>query len=89
MVSQTDLVKLVGRDAAALDAVTAGDLMTAGLAKLERGDNVATAANLFMLNRFHALPVVDGDKIVGMLTTLDLVKLIDQEEVELKDYAES
>ena len=89
LISQTDLTKLIGRDPADFASMTAKDLMTEGLAKLDTSDNVATAANLFMLNRFHALPVVEGERIVGMVTTLDLVKLIDQEEVELEDYKEA
>jgi CBS domain-containing protein len=86
IVSQTDITKLVMKSEAEINALTVGDIMVKGLAKLDQIDTVATAANLFMLNRFHALPVVEGDKIVGMLTTLDLIKLIDKEEVELEDY---
>lgn len=64
------------------------DLMTSGLAKLEADDTVRTAANLFSLNRFHALPVVsDTNKLLGILTTLDLMKFLDQEQVKLGDYS--
>ena len=87
IISQSDLLKTLGRTFAELAEVRAGELMTTGLAKVEPTDSVGTAASLFMLNRFHALPVVDGDKIVGIVTTLDLIKLIDTEAVELKDYA--
>lgn len=61
-------------------------IMTSHLAKLEPDDNVRTAANVFALNKFHALPVVEGDKIVGILTTLDLIRLMDEEKVNLSDY---
>ncbi|MEL6393980.1 MAG: CBS domain-containing protein [Bacteroidota bacterium] len=40
------------------------------------------------MNRFHALPVVEDDKPVGILTTHDLIKLLDAETVELKDYSD-
>jgi len=89
LISQTDITNLVMKNEAQIKVLDVGDIMTTGLAKLEQTDTVATAANLFMLNRFHALPVVDGDKIIGMLTTLDLIKLIDSEEVELEDYKEA
>lgn len=89
LISQTDITKMVMKSEAEIKAINVGEVMTTGLAKLEQTDTVAIAANLFMLNRFHALPVVDGDKIVGMLTTLDLIKLIDSEEVELEDYKEA
>lgn len=62
------------------------EIMTTGVAKLEPTDTVRTAANLFTLNKFHALPVVEEGKLVGILTTLDLVRLIDQEEIRLEDY---
>jgi len=89
LVSQTDITNLVMKNEDQIKALNVGDIMTTGLAKLEQTDTVATAANLFMLNRFHALPVIEGDKIIGMLTTLDLIKLIDNEEVELEDYKEA
>lgn len=64
-----------------------GDLMTKGLAKLETDDTIRTAANLFTLNKFHALPVVDAEgKLLGIITTLDLIKFLDSEPVELSDY---
>ena len=86
LISQTDITNLVMKSEDQIKALGVGDIMVTGLAKLEQTDTVATAANLFMLNRFHSLPVVEGDKIIGMLTTLDLIKLIDSEEVELEDY---
>lgn len=89
LISQTDITHLVMKSEDQIKALTVGEIMTTGLAKLEKSDTVGTAANLFMLNRFHALPVVEGDKIVGMLTTLDLIKLIDSEEVELEDYKDA
>ncbi|MEM1358812.1 MAG: CBS domain-containing protein [Bacteroidota bacterium] len=82
--SLTDLLKVTDILTA---TTTVGGLMTSHLAKLEPSDNVRTAANLFAMNRFHALPVVEGDKLVGILTTLDLIKLMDREKVRLEDYA--
>lgn len=83
MLSQTDFLKLLGQDH---ETMVVKDIMTPRLAKLETDDTLRTAANLFAMNRFHALPVVDGKKLVGILTTLDLIQMIDQERIELKDY---
>ncbi|TXF91056.1 CBS domain-containing protein [Neolewinella aurantiaca] len=63
------------------------EIMTSHVAKLEPTDTVRTAANLFCMNKFHALPVIEDGKLAGILTTLDLVRLIDQEEIRLEDYA--
>ncbi len=83
ILSQSDFLKTLDFDAS---ATTAGELMTDHLAKLEPGDTIRTAANVFALNKFHALPVVEGEKLVGILTTLDLIRLMDREEVRLEDY---
>lgn len=82
MLSQSDYLKAHGQDFS-----TVGELMTKGLAKLDADDTVRTAANLFTLNKFHALPIVTaGDHLVGIVTTLDLIKLMDREDIELSDY---
>ncbi len=83
ILSHSDFLKLVGRESGQLSA---GDMMVTKLAKLSADDNIRTVANVFSLNKFHALPVVDGNKLIGIITTHDLIKLIDDEKVELKDY---
>jgi CBS domain-containing protein len=65
---------------------TVGSIMTSGMAKLEPTDSLRTAVNLFALNRFHALPVVEGERLVGILTTLDIIRLMDRQETRLEDY---
>lgn len=86
IISQTDLLKLLGKTFGELADTHASDIMTAGVAKVDSTDTVGTVAALFALNRFHALPVVDDGRLVGIVTTIDLIKLIDTEEVELEDY---
>lgn len=83
VLSHADFLKLANPGAG---LHTVKEIMTSGIAKLEPTDTVRTAANLFTLNKFHALPVVEGDKLVGILTTLDLIRLIDAEEIRLEDY---
>lgn len=83
MLSHADFLKLSSPGSG---LGTVNDIMTPNLAKLEPSDTVRTAANLFTLNKFHALPVVDGETLVGILTTLDLIRLIDEEEIRLEDY---
>ncbi len=50
------------------------DIMSKKLVKLEPDDKVGTAAELFLDNRFHALPVVKDDMLVGMVTTFDVLR---------------
>ncbi len=83
MLSHSDFLKLNDRGTG---LHTVKEIMTPHIASLEPTDTIRTAANLFMLNKFHALPVQEGEKLIGMLTTLDLIRLIDEEEIRLEDY---
>lgn len=69
-----------------LRAWKAEDIMTSKLAKIESKDPISLAIDLFKLNRFHALPVVDDKKLVGILTTYDIIEAISTEPVKLTDY---
>ena len=63
------------------------EIMTKQLAKLEATDPIRTALEVFKLNRFHALPVVEnGDDLIGMITTHDIIIALSEEEIELEDY---
>ncbi|MEL6394204.1 MAG: CBS domain-containing protein, partial [Bacteroidota bacterium] len=50
ILSERDLLRIIDVDQASRQKMTVSDLMTKGLAKLERSDNVRTAANVFSLN---------------------------------------
>jgi acetoin utilization protein AcuB len=49
-------------------------VMTTKLATLESIDKVGTAAEIFLAHLFHAIPIVDNDKLVGIVTTHDVLK---------------
>ena len=50
------------------------DIMSKKLVKIEPDDKVGTAAELFLDNRFHALPVVKDEMLVGLVTTFDVLR---------------
>ena len=54
-------------------SLLAGEVMSANATVLSPDDSISYAANLFNRNKFHALPVVVGEKLVGMVTTYDLI----------------
>lgn len=83
IISHADFLKLPERGSG---TETVSAIVSPKLVKLEPTDTVRTAANLFTLNKFHAIPVVEGNKLVGILTTLDLIRLMDQEQIRLEDY---
>jgi len=59
--------------------------MTSELITVAPEDNLAKVYKIFRANRIHHLPVVEGKKLVGILTTYDLFKL----EKSLIDYGET
>ena len=52
---------------------TAEDIMTMGLGKVESSDTISIALEVFKTNLFRALPVVDKDELVGIITTYDII----------------
>lgn len=51
-----------------------GNVMTKILATIESTDKVGTAAEVFMEHLFHALPVVDNGRLVGIVTSFDVLR---------------
>jgi CBS domain-containing protein len=51
--------------------------------KISSDITIKSVAEILAKNEFHALPVVDGDELVGIVTTTDLLLyLINQYEIE-------
>ncbi|MGB5032554.1 MAG: CBS domain-containing protein [Saprospiraceae bacterium] len=56
--------------------------MTRELITVNQDDSLQKVKDILINNRIHHVPVVDGKKLVGLVTTYDLFKL----NVEHKDY---
>lgn len=41
---------------------------------VEASDSIEDAAEMFINKNFHALPVVENDKLVGIVTTTDMIR---------------
>ena len=67
-----------------LSGLVAKDIMTANPMELDPDDTIGLAADIFLANRFHALPIVEDDVLLGILTTHDLLKFCFASEVEEK-----
>ena len=67
-----------------LKVYRAEEIMTSGLAKVEATDRVNVVLEVFKENLFHALPVVDGEELVGIITTFDIIRAVADEPVEKK-----
>lgn len=57
-----------------LQTATVSDIMTKRLGKVESTDRLNVVVEIFILNRFHALPVVDDGELVGIITPYDILK---------------
>lgn len=64
----------------------ADEIMTKGLAKVDSNEPIRNLLEVFLVNRFHAVPIVDDGELVGIVTTFDLIKMMASEPVTLEDY---
>lgn len=76
---------------ARLRAYKAEDIMTKGLAKLTPNQRINVALEIFLENRFHAIPVVEekSGELVGIVTTFDIIKALASEEVTARQILDS
>lgn len=52
----------------------AEDIMTADPITLDTEDTIGLAADIFLLNKIHSIPVLNGDQLSGIITNHDLIK---------------
>lgn len=91
MLSYTDLLRISFADATdddgmevettIYDMFSLEQVMTNQVVFLKVDDYVKDAAEIFTKADFHALPVLDGDSLVGIVTTTDVIKYL------LKQYS--
>lgn len=63
-----------------LNNYTAAEIMTRGLAKLEPQDRINVALEIFKENLFHAIPIVENGRLVGILTSFDIIHALAEED---------
>ncbi|OBX21019.1 MULTISPECIES: CBS domain-containing protein [Bizionia] len=89
MLSYTDLLRISFADAVdeeddSVDTVvynmfTIEQVMAKNIVSVPSTTTIKEVAEILAVKEFHALPVVDNDKLVGIVTTTDLINyLIDQ-----------
>ncbi|MNS57590.1 inosine 5'-monophosphate dehydrogenase [compost metagenome] len=65
-----------GTDEAILDMLTVPQVMTSKPRTLTSETTIRDLAEIFTLEEFHALPVVDNGELKGIVTTTDVVKYL-------------
>lgn len=89
LVSFTDLMKInmviSGADERSIDTIidqqfTITDIMTSKITKINSAETIRQASELLIKGHFHSLPVVDNDdNIVGIITSTDLIKYLNDQ----------
>ena len=84
MLSKTDLQKISfvntidgdGLTTAMYENLSIDQVMTKDITTVNQDDTILDVATILSKNEFHALPVTDGENLVGIVTTTDLVKFL-------------
>ena len=58
-----------------LDSQLAKDVMTSKLITVTPEDTIKTVVDIFYGNKIHALPVLENEFLVGIITPYDLIRL--------------
>lgn len=62
------------RDLDKLTAQTAAELASIDVVTVTPSDSVSSAAEIMSSKKLHALPVVEGKKLVGMVSRIDIIR---------------
>lgn len=84
IVSERDIMRSLAANGARTLEMTAGQLMTRALQIAHPETTVAEAMRMMTAGRFRHLPVMDGDRLVGLISIGDVVKArIMQQDMEV------
>lgn len=62
------------RDLDKITAQTAAELASTDIVTVSPSDTVSTAAEIMSSKKLHALPVVEGKKLVGIVSRIDIIR---------------
>lgn len=65
---------------------TASEIMIKGVAKMEPTDRINVSLEIFKENLFHAIPVVDNETLIGIITPLDIIKHLAEDKGATNEY---
>ncbi|HET6198329.1 MAG TPA: CBS domain-containing protein [Acetobacteraceae bacterium] len=82
IVSERDVVRCLAANGAQTLEMTAGQLMTRALQVAHPETTVAEAMTMMTVGRFRHMPVVEGGRLVGLISIGDVVKarIMEQED---------
>ncbi len=74
LIEQADVPDFI--EDALLERLLVRELMTTGVVSIEPESDIREAAQLMIENKYGCLPVVEGGRLVGILTESDFVRLM-------------
>lgn len=74
ILSERDLVGAIGREGPAALSRTVGDVMSKKVATCDLNDSIGELMDRMTEGRFRHLPVVEGGKMIGIVSIGDVVK---------------
>lgn len=90
ILSERDIVRVVGEHGAAALDETVRDVMTRKVVSCKPSDTVGAIMEKMTSGKFRHLPVIEGDRIVGLISIGDVVKSrlreFEHEQEALRDY---
>jgi CBS domain-containing protein len=87
IVSEADLLSLETGQVAAAGGTpphSAGEVMRQSVYTLTGDTDATAAARLMLRHRLKSVPVVDGDRVVGMVTRRDLLRLLARSDEDIR-----
>lgn len=70
-----------------MNHIKVSEAMTEDPLFLDPSDSIGLAADIILSNKFHSLPIVEGDKLMGIVTSHDLLRFA-FERIPLEEYGE-
>ncbi len=64
----------LARELQKMTAQTAGEIFSTDVVTVSPSDLVSTAADIMSSRKLHTLPVVDGRKLVGIVSRIDIIR---------------
>ncbi|WP_024516888.1 CBS domain-containing protein [Bradyrhizobium sp. Tv2a-2] len=74
ILSERDIVRVLGERGAAVLEEPVSNVMTRRVVNCRPNDTVSAIMEMMTLGKFRHLPVVDGDRVVGLISIGDVVK---------------
>jgi CBS domain-containing protein len=90
ILSERDIVRVLGERGAAVLDEPVGGVMTRKVVSCKQSDTVAAIMEMMTLGKFRHLPVVEGERVVGLISIGDVVKWrvreYEHEQEALREY---